>query len=107
MKASEYQVLTTLSGDEKIIAFANVAGVSNNYTFTTNTVVNVLTFGTQRNVTGNMVFTTGNLSIPNDTPATTSASDEGRAINSIWADDNYIYKVTSSGVIKRVALSSF
>lgn len=42
----------------------------------------------------------------NTTPAN-SSSNSGVSTGQIWADDNYIYTVTSNGAVKRVALSTF
>lgn len=48
-----------------------------------------------------------NLILKNETPLSSNGPNEEKASNSIFMDDNYLYVTTSTGIIKRVALTSF
>jgi hypothetical protein len=122
-KVSELTAITNLSGDDLLMVVNDPAGTAgsrkisisnflanvavatvhtNRTTFNANTSVN----GNILQVSANAVFT-GDIRIPDTTPASNNATTQGVGAGAVFFDSDYLYIAVDSTTIKRVALSTF
>jgi len=116
-KISELTAITNLSSDDLLLIVNDPAGtpasrkitvgnVFGNVVSETTHKANVINSGTT--VTNNAnTFHAGQMVITANTPGSNNTTTEGRIVNSIWADENYIYFAANTSCIKRATLSAF
>ncbi len=114
-KVTQLDALAALSGDDLFMVVDDPAGTPTNKKVTTTNLFgnvavpavfndSVTLSGDSSTISGN-TSVTGNLSLPQTTPA--NSTNTNYPVVTLWADGSFIYVAVSETLIKRASLSEF
>jgi hypothetical protein len=103
-KISEFTACNAPTVNNMLAVVGNTSGTANTFKLT----IGNLFGNSQANwVVGNNFYMSANILLIRDTRTPANSASLGYTPRALWFDDDYLYIVTTGGVIKRAALTSF
>lgn len=116
-KVTELTAIASVSGDDLLLTINDPAGTPTSRKITITNFFGAISVSTVHNANVTMSGTAvtinantthaGQMVVLANTPGSNNTTTEGRIVNSLWSDGNYLYLAANSSCIKRATLSVF